>query len=119
MIFKDNRESESDWNKHQNIFEHRIQHRMVMLNNDPAIATEQLEIIDHFIRFIGAPAQNREQQNDRSPDKENDTRRSLRLIKHTLSIQFDRKKYTECHDQQIDGQSDEKDNGEVVVEGVK
>ena len=90
-----------------------------MLCEDPAITAEQLKIIDHVIRFIGAPAQNREQQNDRSPDKENDTRRSLRLVKYTLSIQFDRKKYTECHNQQIDGQSDEEDNGKVVVEGVK
>lgn len=90
-----------------------------MLCEDPAITAEQLDIIDHFIRFIGAPAQNREQQNDRSPDKENDTCRSLRLIKYTFIIQSERKKHTESHDQQIDGQSDEEDNGEVIVEGIQ
>ena len=90
-----------------------------MLSEYPVITAEQFQIIDHVICFVGAPAQYREQQNDRSPEKENDTSRSLRFVKYALFIQFDRKKHTECHDQQIDGQSDEKDHGKVVVECVK
>lgn len=92
---------------------------MVVLNDDPAITAEQFEIIDHFICFVGTSAQYREQQYDCSPNKENDTRCSLRPVKYTLSIQFDRKKYTECYDQQINGQSDEKDNGKVIVKGIQ
>lgn len=119
MLFEDDREGESDRDKHQNIFEHRDQHGMVVINKNPSITTEQLKVVDHFICFVRASAQNREQQYDRSPDEKNDTRRSLRPVKHTLFVQFDRKNHTECHNQQINGQSDEEDNGEVIVEGVK
>lgn len=98
MFFEDDRESESDRNKHQNILKYRDQHGMVVLNNDPSIAAEQFEIIDHFICFVGASAQNRKQKDDRSPDEKNDTGYSLNSVKYALFIQSDRKKHTESHD---------------------
>ena len=121
MLFKYNGKREANRNKHHDVFKSGKKNRPILQKNDSSIATEKFHIDNHFFWFIGTSAQNGKHQDNRSPDEENATRRSLHLIKYTYTfiIQSERKKNTESHDQQIDGQSDEEDSGKVIVEGIQ